>query len=105
MKCVNAVVVAVLLPLTFATAAKADWVHRGIITGPNGNTTSVQGSGSCDPATASCSRTKTWTGPYGGTTTKNVTLQELSPGVYERNVTTTGPNGRVYKRRATITRN
>jgi hypothetical protein len=101
MKTLSVLLVATALPLTFVTAAQADWSRKSTWVGPYGKQVDVNAAGSCVPGT--CSRSKTWTGPNGKTATKNVTVQAVAPGVYERNVTTVGPNGRVNKRKSTVT--
>jgi hypothetical protein len=99
----NRILIASLTSLALlgaAGSAQADWQRKGTWTGPNGKTTTVEGSGSC--ANGTCSSSTVWIGPNGKKSTRSSTTVKTGAGTAERNTTYTGPNGRVVKRKATI---
>jgi hypothetical protein len=86
--------------LLVGTAAEASaWTRQGTVTTARGTYT-VNGAGSC--AGGTCSRSRTVTGPYGGTVTRNGSVTKTGPGQYQYSGTTTGPYGRTVTRSGTV---
>jgi hypothetical protein len=86
-----------LLALTFVLcsgigAAEArDRSISGSVTGPRGNTATMQGTRNCSGTT--CSSTQTWTGPGGRTATRNHEVTGVGTGAGTSTTTWTGPGG------------
>ena len=95
---------ALALLVTLGTgAAYADGSATRIVTGPNGNTGTVDMVWSCQNGV--CSWQKVATGPNGGTALQSGTATRPAPGVVTVNRSTTGPYGRTIDRSTTIVRN
>jgi hypothetical protein len=62
-------------------------------TGPAGNTSTRQSSGSYNPATKTYTRSSTTTGPNGNTASSSSSVQATGNGGYNRSATHTGPAG------------
>jgi hypothetical protein len=78
-------------------AAEArDRSYSGSVTGPHGNTVTMQGTRSCSGTT--CSSTQTWTGPAGRTATRNHEVTGVGTGSGTSTTTLTGPAGRTVTR-------
>lgn len=90
--------IAGLLLVGMAAEASA-WTRQGTVTTARG-TYAVNGSGSC--AGGTCSRTRTVTGPYGGTVTRSGSVTKTGPGQYQYSGTATGPYGRTVTRSGTV---
>lgn len=101
-------VLAMALPLWVlaAGAALANPPHTASTTvsrtGPAGNTTTRQQSGSYNPATKTYTRSGTTTGPNGKQSSFNTSLQATGSG-YNRTATRTGPNGATATKSSTVT--
>jgi hypothetical protein len=86
--------------LLAASAADASaWTRNGTVHTWRGAYT-VQGSGGCGGG--SCSRTRTVTGPYGGTVTRSRTVTRTGPGQYSYQGRVTGPYGGTVTRSGTV---
>ena len=82
--------------LLLGTAAEASaWTRHGTVTTARG-TYAVNGAGSC--AGGTCSRTRTGTGPNGGTVTRSGSVTQTAPGQYQYSGAATGPYGRSVTR-------
>jgi hypothetical protein len=101
MKAILPAAMAAMLMVSSATWAEAGWKRSGTVTGPNGRTATVEGTGSC--ANGSCSSTQVWKGPNGKQAVRQKTFA-CSAGKCSYGVTTTGPNGKTVKRFGSITR-
>jgi hypothetical protein len=85
-----------------ATLAPASaWTRNGSVTTWRG-TYAGTATGYC--AYGTCQRSRTITGPNGGTVTRSGSATRTSPGVVQYGGTTTGPNGGTVTRSGTITR-
>ena len=86
--------------LLAATAADASaWTRQGTVTTPRGTYT-VNSSGGC--AVGVCSRTRTVTGPYGGTVTRSGTVVRTGANQYSYQGSVTGPYGGTITRSGTV---
>ncbi|WP_205648807.1 hypothetical protein [Acuticoccus kandeliae] len=93
---------ALAVVLAFGVVADAHaWQRTRTVTGVNGNTASLNGSGSCSGGT--CTRTQTRTGPAGNTATVNggVTCNGIS---CTQSSTRTGRFGGTVSRSGSISR-
>jgi hypothetical protein len=91
---------------TLSLAAVADanaWTRNSTTTGPYGGSVHSSGSGSCSGY--NCSSSGTYTGRYGQTATRN-SATACNPATQSctRNSTVTGPNGGQVNRSSTISR-
>lgn len=73
-----------------AAADASAWTRQGSVTTWRG-TYAYQGSGGC--AAGTCSRSRSVTGPYGGTVSRSGSVTRTAPGQYSYSRTTTGPYG------------
>jgi len=90
----------VLVVAGAATAAEArDRSYSGTVTGPRGNTATVQGSRSCSGST--CTGSQTWTGPGGRTASRTREVTGVGTGSGTSTTTWTGPGGRTATREGT----
>lgn len=96
-----ALAVAVLGLTLGASIAEAGWSRKSSVTGPNGNTVSRSGSGSCSGG--SCSASRTTTGPYGNSVSRSGS-GSCSDGTCSGSRTTTGPNGNSVTRSGSVSR-
>lgn len=87
--------------VTGAAAEASAWSRSGSVTTARG-TYNVQGSGGC--GYGSCSRSRTVTGPYGDSVTRQGTVTRTAPGQAYYSGTVTGPYGGTVYRQGTITR-
>jgi hypothetical protein len=86
--------------LLAGTAADASaWTRQGTVTTWRGTYT-VNGAGGCGGGV--CSRTRTVTGPYGGTVTRSDTVVRTGPGQFRYQSQTTGPYGGTVTRSGTV---
>lgn len=90
--------------LVLAWVAEANaFTRNGSVTGPNGGTASVSGSGGCSGGT--CSRTVKRTGPYGGTASRSGSAScNSGTASCSGTRTTTGPKGGTIVRNGSISR-
>jgi hypothetical protein len=86
-----------------ATAASAQqgWSRSKTVTGPYGGTYSAQGSGSC--AGGSCASRQAWTGPAGRTVSRSGSAS-CSGGICTGSATWTGPRGNTESRSRRVPR-
>jgi hypothetical protein len=86
--------------LLVGTIAEASaWTRHGTVNTARGTYT-VHGAGGC--AGGTCARTKTVTGPYGGTVTRSGSITKTAPGQYQYSGTVTGPYGGTVTRSGTV---
>jgi hypothetical protein len=87
------------LLLAGSAADASAWTRHGTVTTPRGTYT-VNAAGGCGGGV--CSRTRTVTGPYGGTVTRSGSVVRTGPGQYSYQGQTTGPYGRTVTRSGTV---
>jgi hypothetical protein len=73
-----------------AAADASAWTRQGSVNTWRG-TYAYQGSAGC--AAGTCSRSRSVTGPYGGTVSRSGSVTRTAPGQYSYSRTTTGPRG------------
>lgn len=85
-----------------ATVSQASaWSRSGSVTTWRG-TYYGHSSGGC--AGGTCSRSRSVTGPYGGTVSRTGSITRTGPGDYSYSRTTTGPNGNSVTRSGSVER-
>jgi hypothetical protein len=93
----NCILAVALALCAMAGAAEArDRSYSGSVTGPRGNTVTMQGTRSCSGTT--CSSTQAWTGPGGQTATRTQEVTGVGTGSGTSATTWTGPAGRTVTR-------